>query len=134
MSTVPGTDRANPMSPREGLAAPPRRAGQASLPGRDKKRDQNLRRSGQLRQLQADRLKAKQQVEGQVSRVRHPSNAMVAGSIPAGRALIRDYVLVHAFRIMLVVRNRMYRSPDPDRRAQGSAPPPDTHAHREVRL
>src|SRR3954454_6555116 len=38
-----GTDRANPMTPPEGLADPPPRAGQASRPGRDKKRDKNLR-------------------------------------------------------------------------------------------
>lgn len=60
--------------------------GARDLDGRDKKRDKNLRRSGQLQQLQADRLQAKQQVEGIVGVVRHPSNPPAVSSNLTGWA------------------------------------------------
>jgi hypothetical protein len=49
-------------------------------------------------------VQAKQEVEAVDGVVRHPSNPTVAGSIPAGRALTRHYVLVHAFLILVVTR------------------------------
>ena len=89
-----------------------------------------LRRSGQLKQLQDDRLQPEPQVEGLVGAVHHPSNPTVAGSTPAGRAFTRHHVLVHASLIVLVVRNRTGRSPDPHSRARGAAPPPATQRWR----
>jgi hypothetical protein len=58
---------------------------------RDKKRDKNLRRPRQLKRLQSDRLRAKQQVEAVEGAVRHPSNPQVLGSNPSGRtAFVRQ--------------------------------------------
>jgi hypothetical protein len=56
------------------------------------------------RALQQCLLQAERQVEGIVALVDHSSNPMVAGSIPAGRTLTSDYVLIHTCAIMLVTR------------------------------
>src|SRR3954452_1083491 len=39
------------------------------------------------------------------------TNPMVAGSIPAGRALTRHYVVIHAYVIMLVTRRLLPKAP-----------------------